>query len=104
VFVSPSETPEPPKWEDAPDEWSDAIKAAFPTRSGSHDAYATAMQMVGNRQSKGELVALVNWLLVLVARRDGMPRKPRPGQPIECECAWDDAFNCGAFNCKKPYR
>ncbi len=51
-------------WGDVADEWSEAIKAAFPTRSGSHDEYATAMQMVGHRHSKGELVALVNWLLV----------------------------------------
>lgn len=49
---------------DAHDEWSDAIDAAFPTRSGSHVEYATALQMVGNRHSKGELVSLVNWLLV----------------------------------------
>ena len=52
------------KWEDTPDEWTEAIKAAFPTRSGSHDEYGLAMQMVGHRHSKGELVALVNWLLV----------------------------------------
>lgn len=51
------------EWSDCKDEWSEAISAAFPTRSGSHDHYATAMRMVGNRQSKGELVALVNWLL-----------------------------------------
>lgn len=55
-------------WEDVPaDEWTGAINDAFPTRSGSHDEYAVAMQMVGHRRSKGELVALVNWLLV---RRD----------------------------------
>jgi hypothetical protein len=54
------------QWEDAevPDEWTEQIKAAFPTRSGSHDEYAKAMKMVGSRHSKGELVALVNWLLV----------------------------------------
>ena len=51
-------------WEDTPDEWTDAIKAAFPTRSGSHDQYGIAMQMVSHRHSKSELVALVNWLLV----------------------------------------
>jgi hypothetical protein len=51
-------------WGDVKDEWSDAIRAAFPTRSGSHEAYAKAMLMVGHRHSKGELVALVNWLLV----------------------------------------
>ena len=51
-------------WDDVEDEWSEAIDQAFPTRSGSHDQYAMAMKMVGNRYSKGELVALVNWLLV----------------------------------------
>jgi hypothetical protein len=51
-------------WEDVADEWTDAIKAAFPTRSGSHDEYGVAMQMVGHRHSKDELIALVNWLLV----------------------------------------
>ncbi len=51
------------------DEWTERIRAAFPTRSGSHDAYATAMRMVGNRHAKGDLVALVNWLLV---ERDAM--------------------------------
>jgi hypothetical protein len=52
------------EWTDRKDEWTDAIKAAHPARSESHDEYATAMQMVGHRHSKGELVALVNWLLV----------------------------------------
>lgn len=51
-------------WADKPDEHTAAIEAAFPTRSGSHDEYAIAMQMVGHRHSKRELVALVNWLLV----------------------------------------
>lgn len=50
--------------DDRDDEWTDAVHAAFPTRSGSHPTYATAMRMVGNRYSKGALVALVNWLLV----------------------------------------
>lgn len=53
-----------PKWSDETDEWTHHIEAAFPTRSGSHDEYGMAMRMVGNRQSKRELVALVNWLLV----------------------------------------
>jgi hypothetical protein len=51
-------------WEDKTDSWTDLIKAAFPTRSGSHESYAMAMRMVSNRHSKGELIALVNWLLV----------------------------------------
>lgn len=51
-------------WEDVKDEWTEAIDAAFPTRSGSHDEWGVAMKMVGHRHSKGELVSLVNWLLV----------------------------------------
>ena len=50
-------------WADVEDEWSDRIKSAHPTRSGSHADYATAMRMVGARRSKGALVELVNWLL-----------------------------------------
>lgn len=57
-------TDEAALWEDIKDEWSRAISAAHPTRSGSHDEYRVALQMVGNRHSKGELVDLVNWLLV----------------------------------------
>lgn len=56
--------------EDVRDEWSDAIDAAFPTRSGEHGAYATAMQMVGNRHSKGALVALTTYLLVEILKLD----------------------------------
>jgi hypothetical protein len=56
------------QWGDVEDEWSDAILAELPTRSGSHESYALAMRMVGSRQSKGELVALVNWLLVMNGR------------------------------------
>lgn len=42
----------------------EAIKAAFPTRSGKHEIYAEAMRLVGAKHSKNALVALVNWLLV----------------------------------------
>jgi len=57
-------------WTDVKDEWSAQIREAFPTRSGSHAEYATAMKMVGHRHSKGELVALVNWLLVRLASKE----------------------------------
>lgn len=50
-------------WQDTEDEWSDAINAAHPMCNGSHETYAIAMQMVGNRHSKAALVELVNWLL-----------------------------------------
>ena len=51
-----------------PDEWSERIFAAYPTQSGSHEEYGVAMRMVENRHRKGELVALVNWLLLEVKR------------------------------------
>lgn len=44
-------------------DYDDAIKAAFPTRSGRHDLYAEAARMVGARYSKAGLIALVNMLL-----------------------------------------
>lgn len=53
----------PGAWEDKKDEFSEAIEAAFPTRSGNHERYAKALQMVSNRYGKYELVNLVNWLL-----------------------------------------
>ena len=51
-------------WEDAEDQWTSSISEAHPTRSGSHESYAMAMEMVGHRRSKSSLVALVSWLLV----------------------------------------
>lgn len=50
-------------WADKPDQWQDAIAAAHPTKTGKHKSYAMAVEMVGNRRSKGALVELVNWLL-----------------------------------------
>lgn len=52
------------QWDDKDDVWSFPIDEAFPTKSGSHEQYGIAMEMVGNRRSKGSLVALVNWLIV----------------------------------------
>ncbi len=49
---------------DRDDKWTEAIDAAHPTRTGTHDQWATAMEMVSARHSKGSLVALVHWLLV----------------------------------------
>lgn len=51
-------------WEDQPLPEDDAIRAAFPTRTGDHSTYAEAMRLVGAKRSKGALVSLVNWLLV----------------------------------------
>lgn len=52
-----------PHWEDQPDEYSKSIDAAKPTRTGRHDRYALALELVGNRHGKYALVDLVNWLL-----------------------------------------
>jgi len=75
-------------WEDVKDEWTPAIRAAHPTRSDSHEEYATAMHMVGHRHSKGELVALVNWLLVerarLVAERDRLRERVQATADVGC--------------------
>jgi ferredoxin len=50
-------------WSDRDDEWTNEIKAAHPLNTGFHNTYALACEMVGNRNSKFALVALVNWLL-----------------------------------------
>jgi hypothetical protein len=55
-------------WEDVKDEWSASIKAAHPMNTNTHELYAKAMKMVGHRHSKGELVALVHWLLFEIAK------------------------------------
>lgn len=53
--------------EDQPLPEDEAIRVAFPTRSGRHEEYAEAMRLVGARRSKRGLVALVHWLLVRIA-------------------------------------
>jgi hypothetical protein len=53
-----------PEWHDEKsDQWTAEIEAAHPVNTKAHDAYGTAMQMVGNRRSKRALVNLVCWLL-----------------------------------------
>lgn len=47
--------------------WDEAIKTA--------KAYAAAMAMVSHRQSKGNLVELVNWLLVRIAAAETRERE-----------------------------
>jgi hypothetical protein len=59
-----------PEWADRPLPEDDEISAAFPPRSGRHDLYVEAMRLVGAKQSKGALVALVNWLLLRIAMRE----------------------------------
>ena len=40
-----------------------AINAMHPVESGRHDLHAEAVRLVSGRHGKGELVALVSWLL-----------------------------------------
>lgn len=74
IEVMQKEALELQRWTDTPDKWTDAIQEAFPTRSSSHDEYQDAQTMVGNRHAKGELVALVNWLLVSWKRAEAGSR------------------------------
>jgi hypothetical protein len=92
-------------WEDKPDEWTEEVKAAYPTRSGSHAEYGVAMQMVGNRRGKVELVALVNWLLVLLARGDklpGMAPDPATARAARRQAAEFNAARLGWCSCPEP--
>ena len=51
------------KWEDRPTELDSEIRAAHPIRSGNHERYALAREMVSARHSKVSLINLVNYLL-----------------------------------------
>lgn len=62
---------------DAPQPEDKAIQEAFPTRTGRHDLYFSAMRLVNGRYSKDALVALVNWLLVEIENG----RKANEAQP-----------------------
>jgi hypothetical protein len=76
--------------DDKRDRWTPMIEASHPLEVGTkdaHDAYATAMEMVGNRHSKGALVDLVCWL---VQRVDAAEQQLRTsGVPVVREY-WND--------------
>lgn len=55
-------------WSDRPDDMTAAIKASHPVNSGDHKTYVRAMELVGNRYSKGALVMLVHHLLRLATQ------------------------------------
>lgn len=108
LYTHPApQVPEP--WhDDKPDEWSPSIDAAHPMKSGAHDAYATAMKMVGNRKSKGALVELVCWLLQsrapqvpikdeLAVMRDNLGRMAEALQP-HTQAMYDEAVFTGHMN------
>jgi len=71
--------------EDRRDRWTPMIEASHPLKTGAHDAYATAMEMVGNRHSKGALVDLVCWLVQRVddAEQRARARGVAPAQPTK---------------------
>lgn len=57
---------DPANWNDKEDQWSQDIVAAHPVNSTDplrHKHFETALEMVGNRRGKYELVGLVQWLL-----------------------------------------
>ncbi len=45
------------------DQYSAQIDAAHPLKTGAHEDFAVAIDMVANRYTKSALVDLVNWLL-----------------------------------------
>ena len=49
---------------DKEDYLTEAINQAHPLETGDHSTYGEALELVGNRHSKGSLVDLVNYLLV----------------------------------------
>ena len=66
---------------DKRDQWTPMIDASHPMRTGAHDAYATALDMVGNRHSKGALVDLVCWLIQRVNMAESDLRAARTPSP-----------------------
>lgn len=48
--------------------FAEEIKAAHPTKTGRHDLYALASELVGERYTKAEFIALVNFLLFSESR------------------------------------
>jgi len=50
-------------WDEKDDQWTTAIDESHPLKTKAYAAYDTAMEMVGNRRTKGSLVDLVCWLI-----------------------------------------
>jgi hypothetical protein len=44
--------------------FEERIAAAHPMKTGKHHLYDQAMKLVGERHDKGDLVELVNWLIM----------------------------------------
>jgi hypothetical protein len=95
---------------DTDDEHTEAILAAHPIKSGDWSHWNAALEMVGNRKSKGSLVMLVNWLLKErdQARErtgpDALCPYPASGQPRGQTV--DDCVrlgNCGCLHLHPPH-
>lgn len=89
---------DPKHWRDRDDQWSDAVRAVHPTRSDDpkrHERFMTALEMVGNRHGKYELVGLVQWLLTRAERAEAEAADLR--KTLEAERAWHDLQAEGLF-------
>ena len=89
---------EPPSWEDRDDDLTHAINKAHPVYSKAYDAYARAMELVGNRHSKGAIVRLVCYLLQQVKPAAQAVAAPvavvQPDRAtFDAMCAMRDAIN-----------
>lgn len=60
------------EWEEKADESSLEIDAEFPTRSGNHERFLRALELVNHRHDKYSLVALVNWLLARAEKAEAL--------------------------------
>lgn len=58
-----AETEAGPLWEDSKTPEDEAIKAVHPVRSGRHELFQRAQELIHPRRSKYALVEMVNWLL-----------------------------------------
>lgn len=78
--------------DDKRDQWTPMIEASHPLEVGTkdaHDAYATAMEMVGNRHSKGALVDLVCWLVQRVDAAEQQLRTRGVALPAVPDGVWE---------------
>jgi hypothetical protein len=68
-------------WQDRDDELTDEIENLHPCETGDHKTYTKAMELIGNRHSKGSLVCLVNYFLAREKKLKAMQESK--WQPIE---------------------
>jgi hypothetical protein len=71
----------PAHWKDRPDQWTDAIAAVHPVNSDDPQRFKRfelALEMVGNRHGKYELVGLVQWLLTRLDQTEAALQSETP--------------------------